>query len=93
MIDRQSEVVHRKEQFVEGNQLPAQLVVRDRRYRRADIEEKCRKAGLHVIWSRFVQAGHWDNPLEAHDPHAKEILVLCRKDAPALSGPPVSRQT
>lgn len=79
MIDRNSEVVYRKEQFAEGDQLPVQLVVRDCRYRRAEIEERCRKGGLEVIWSRFVQAGHWDKALDGRDPHAKEILVLCRK--------------
>ena len=40
MIDRKTEIVYRKEQFAEGDQLPAQLVVRDRRYRRAEIEEQ-----------------------------------------------------
>jgi 2-polyprenyl-3-methyl-5-hydroxy-6-metoxy-1,4-benzoquinol methylase len=81
MIDRKTEIVYRKEQFAEGDQLPAQLVVRDRRYRRAEIEDRCRHAGLQVIWSRFVQARHWDNALDAHDPRGKEILVLCRKPA------------
>jgi 2-polyprenyl-3-methyl-5-hydroxy-6-metoxy-1,4-benzoquinol methylase len=79
MIDRNTGVVYRKEQFTEGNELPAQLLVRDRRYRRAEIEERCREAGLEVIWSRFVQSGHWDKPLEKWDQRAKEILVLCRK--------------
>jgi hypothetical protein len=81
MIDRKTGVVYRKEQFAEGDELPAQLVIRDRRYRRAEIEGMCREAGLEMIWSRFVQAGHWDNALGAFDPRAKEILVLCKKPA------------
>jgi hypothetical protein len=56
-----------------------ELLVRDRRYRRADIEERCRQLGLEVVWSRFVQTGHWEKALDSRDPHAKEILVLCRK--------------
>jgi SAM-dependent methyltransferase len=79
LIDRKSDVVYRKEQFAEGNQLPVELLVRDRRYRRFEIEERCRAAGLDVDWALFVQAGHWEKPLDSHDPHAKEILVLCRK--------------
>ena len=81
MIDRKTEIVYRKEQFAEGDQLPAQLVVRDRRYRRAEIEDRCRAIGLQVLWSRYVQAGHWENALDAQDHRAKEILVLCRRHA------------
>jgi 2-polyprenyl-3-methyl-5-hydroxy-6-metoxy-1,4-benzoquinol methylase len=79
MIDRKTEVVYRKEQFAEGNKLPTQLVVRDRRYRRSEIEAMCEESELEVIWSRFVQAGNWENGLDAQDQHAKEILVLCGK--------------
>lgn len=79
MIDQKTEVVYRKEQFAEGNELPVQMVVRDRRYRRTDIEQKCRQTGLEVVWSRFVQTGHWEKALDACDKRAKEILVLCRK--------------
>jgi SAM-dependent methyltransferase len=79
MIDRKSDIVYRKEQFAEGNQLPVELLMRDRRYRRSEIEERCREVGLDVVWSLFAQAGHWDKALDSCDPHAKEILVLCRK--------------
>ena len=79
MIDHKSNIVYRKEQFAEGDQLPVEVLVRDRRYRRSEIEEKCREAGLDVVLSLFVQAGHWDKALDRRDSHAKEILVLCRK--------------
>jgi hypothetical protein len=79
LIDRVTGIVYRKEQFLEGNQLPSELIVRDRRYRRNEIEDMCRKVGLEIIWSRFVQSGHWEVGLEGHDDRAKEILVLCRK--------------
>ena len=82
MIDRRSEIVYRKVQFAEGNQLPVELLVRDRRYRRSEIEERCREAGLDVVWSSFVQAGNWTKALDSRDPHAKEILVLCQKPDP-----------
>jgi hypothetical protein len=79
MIDRAARVVYRKEQFAEGTELPAELLVRDRRYMRAEIEALCQTAGLDVVWSRFVRSGHWRVPLDSHHDHAKEVLVLCRK--------------
>jgi hypothetical protein len=78
MIDEMTEIVYRKEQFTRGTDLPAQLLVRDRRYRRRDIEAMCMVAGLDVVWSRYVRAGQWDLELNAEDDNAKEILLLCR---------------
>ena len=82
LIDSRTRVVYRKEQFLEGEQLPTELIVRDRRYRRNEIEDMCRQVGLEVIWSRFVQSGRWEVELEGHDSRAKEILLLCRKPFP-----------
>jgi 2-polyprenyl-3-methyl-5-hydroxy-6-metoxy-1,4-benzoquinol methylase/GNAT superfamily N-acetyltransferase len=79
MLDTETSIVYRKEQFTEGNALPAELVVRDRRYRQADIESLCRSVGLDVIWSRFVRAGRWEESLDRDSDRAKEILVFCRK--------------
>jgi 2-polyprenyl-3-methyl-5-hydroxy-6-metoxy-1,4-benzoquinol methylase/GNAT superfamily N-acetyltransferase len=75
MLDGQ--VVYRKEQFAAGTELPAEILVRDRRFRRSDIESLCSASGLRVLWSRYVQAGRWDTELGATDPKAKEILLLC----------------
>jgi 2-polyprenyl-3-methyl-5-hydroxy-6-metoxy-1,4-benzoquinol methylase/GNAT superfamily N-acetyltransferase len=79
LIDRETRVVYRKEQFVEGENLPEELLVRDRRYTQEQIESSCRQAGLEVVWSRFVRAGRWHEPLARLDDRAKEILVLCRR--------------
>jgi 2-polyprenyl-3-methyl-5-hydroxy-6-metoxy-1,4-benzoquinol methylase len=84
LVDSTTGIVYRKEQFVEGNQLPTELIVRDRRFRRAEIEEMCRSVGLEVIWSRFVQSGHWGTELDGRDGRAKEILVLCQKGFAAI---------
>lgn len=81
LVDEAEGIVYRKEQFKDGEELPVELLVRDRRYRRRDIEAMCMNAGLRVIWSRFVRAGHWDAELDRDDDHAKEILLLC--EAPA----------
>jgi hypothetical protein len=77
MIDEVTDIVYRKEQFTKGTDLPVQLLVRDRRYRRPEITAMCMKAGLTVLWSRYVRAGEWDKELGTDDDHAKEILVLC----------------
>lgn len=80
LVDVDTQVVYRKEQFVTGNALPVELIVRDRRYKRDEISMLCQNAGLKVISATFVQAGHWDNPLTATDSSSKEILVLCQKE-------------
>jgi 2-polyprenyl-3-methyl-5-hydroxy-6-metoxy-1,4-benzoquinol methylase len=77
MIDTITEIVYRNEQFHEGEDLPAQFLVRDQRYRLRDIEAMCLAAGLGVVWSRFVRAGSWDVELAPDDDKAKEILLLC----------------
>jgi len=41
MIERNTNVVYRKEQFSEGTTLTAELIVRDRRYRQGEIESLC----------------------------------------------------
>lgn len=79
LIESNTRVVYRKEQFDSGNELPMELTVRDRRYRQDEIEAMCRAADLDVIWSRFVGLGKWEEPLDATDIRAKEILVLCKK--------------
>lgn len=79
LLDPDANVIYRREQFASGGALPAEILVRDRRFSRHEIESMCRAAGLEVVWSRFVQAGRWEVELDATDPGAKEILLLCTK--------------
>jgi 2-polyprenyl-3-methyl-5-hydroxy-6-metoxy-1,4-benzoquinol methylase len=79
MMDSETKVVYRKEQFSAGFSLPAELIVRDRRYMKDDIENICKTAGLEVVWSKFIRAGHWEDPQEVDGRRAKEILVYCKK--------------
>jgi len=81
VIDENTRIVYRKDQFTEGRGLPEELLVRDRRYTQPQIENLCVQAGLDVVWSRFVRAGGWVTPLDRGDDGAKEILVLCRRKA------------
>jgi SAM-dependent methyltransferase/GNAT superfamily N-acetyltransferase len=74
-------VFYRKEQFQGGEgHLPAELVVRDRRFTPADVQELFATAGFDVIEVRAVQAGHWSRypMLEPTDAQAKELLVVAR---------------
>lgn len=79
LLDPETNVVYRREQFAAGESLPAEILVRDRRFSRDEIESMCRAADLEVVWSRFVQAGRWETELGATDQGAKEILLLCIK--------------
>jgi SAM-dependent methyltransferase/GNAT superfamily N-acetyltransferase len=79
LLDPETNVVYRREQFAAGGALPAEILVRDRRFSRDEIEGMCRAAGLEVVWSRFVQAGRWEAELGATEPGAKEILLLCTR--------------
>lgn len=79
MIDTNTNIVYRREQFSSGIQLPQELIVRDRRYTKESITLMCQNVGLEVLHSSFVQSGKWDISLSPIDPKAKEILVICRK--------------
>lgn len=79
LVDRDTKLIYRKEQFTQGQGLPEELLIRDRRYTEQQILQFCADAGLEILWSRFVRAGRWAKPLNRESKNAKEILVLCRK--------------
>lgn len=76
LVDEHTGVVYRKEQFTEGRQLPAELMVRDRRYTSESFRRLLESAGLAPVWIRHVRAGAWDR--DASPEAAKELLALCR---------------
>ena len=79
MIDTETNIVYRREQFVQGGQLPQEFIVRDVRYTKDQIEKMCESVGLKVLSSSYVQAGKWERDLHPTDPKAKEILLVCEK--------------
>ena len=79
MIDNDTNIVYRREQFNTENQLPQELIVRDYRYTKNEIEQMCIESGFEVIFSRYIQDGKWEKELKATDKKAKEILLLCKK--------------
>lgn len=54
-------IYYRKEQFDAASwRLPAELVIRDRRYSIEELANLLPRAGLEIVDLRPVQAGHWD---------------------------------
>ena len=79
LIDPDSNLVYRKEQFSGDDSLQAEYVIRDRRYTGSEVREMLESEGMTVSDIRYVQAGRWDTPLEPTDPKAKEILAVAVK--------------
>ena len=78
MIEKDTHIVYRKEQFKIGNELPQEFIVRDYRYTKDEILKMCKEVGLNVIFSKYVSAKDWQKELKPTE--AKEILILCRKE-------------
>ncbi|MCL2142790.1 MAG: GNAT family N-acetyltransferase [Methanomassiliicoccaceae archaeon] len=78
-IDTVTGLVFRKEQFHGDGKLSVEYVIRDKRYRRAELEGLIADRGFEIITCEYVQAGRWDEPLTPTDIKAKEILVVARK--------------
>ena len=78
-LDTERSLIYRKEQFDNDNGLPAEYIIRDKRYTVREISNLVEKVGFSILDARYVQAGHFDIRLEAKDIKAKEICVVCRK--------------
>ncbi|HVW94429.1 MAG TPA: class I SAM-dependent methyltransferase, partial [Mucilaginibacter sp.] len=76
LLDTESKVVYRKEEFSPGSSIPKELIVRDRRFYKQEIEDMCTSFGLEVCSSKAVNAG-WERGMELTT--GKEILLVCRK--------------
>ena len=79
LIDSKTGLVYRKEQFGDDSSLPAEYIIRDRRYTAKEMMDLVKVRGFDVIDCRYVRAGRWAEPLEATDSKAKEILLIARK--------------
>ncbi len=78
-IDTKTNLIYRKEQFSDDNNLSAEYVIRDKRYTMQQITKLLEKYSFEVIDKRYVRAGHFDDALDALDSHAKEICIVARK--------------
>ena len=80
LVDTSEHIVYRKEQFsTQRGYLPAELLVRDRRFAMKEIEGMCREVGFKDVRSKFVNAASWERDYEACDSKAKKILLICVK--------------
>lgn len=80
LLETNTGIVYRKEQFENDGQLSAEYVIRDKRYSGSEISNMLERAGFNIKEIRYVQAGRWDKPLESTDAKAKEILVIACKE-------------
>lgn len=76
LINKDDGLVYRKEQFYEDGMLSAEYLVVDKRYSMDEFEGIAKRIGLKTVEKRYVQAGHWDQSLDATDPGAKELLFV-----------------
>lgn len=80
LINKDDGLVYRKEQFTSGDDMFAEYLVTDKRYKKDEIIALVEAEGLKVEESRYVQAGHWDVALSSTDEKAKEILLIIRNE-------------
>lgn len=78
-LDTENDLIYRKEQFYGDTNLPAEYVIRDKRYRKKEIIDILIKYNFEIIDVRCVQAGHFDVELDVLDNKAKEICVVAKK--------------
>ena len=78
-IDTERNLVYRKEQFSDDQSLPAEYIIRDKRYTMKEISDLLEESKFEIVESNYVQAGKFDVPLEAKNEKAKEICIVCRK--------------
>ncbi len=79
LVDVETNIIYRKEQFKLGRDLPTELIVRDRRFYKDEIESLCQSIGFDIVWSKYVCAGDWYSSLSPTDNKAKEILLRLKK--------------
>lgn len=79
LIDIEDHIVYRKEQFENDGDLPAEYIIRDKRYTKEELTDLLERAGFLISTIIYVQAGRFENGLKATDLKAKEIFVVAKK--------------
>lgn len=60
--------------------MPVELLVKDKRFSKAEIVSLCEEVGFSIIEAKYTNASGWENDYQAEDKEAKEILLICRKE-------------
>ena len=79
LLDEKAHLVYRKEQFEFDDELSSEYIIADYRFTASELKEAFEEFGFKIIDIRFVRAGKWEQPLEATDMGAKEILMIAQK--------------
>lgn len=79
ILDSESGLIYRKEQFIEDGDLSAEYIIRDKRYRKKEIISILEEIGFIVDDVRRVRAGHFEENLSQDDDRAKELFVIARR--------------
>ena len=79
LLDEETGICYRKEQFFSEHDLPIEYIVVDRRYSMDGIKRLVESAGFIVERCYCIKAGKLEQELKPSNPDAKEILVIARK--------------
>lgn len=79
IVDTNTHLIYRKEQFSMGAGLPVELIVRDRRFTMKEIISLCKSVGFTIIEAKYINANDWRKKYVSTDKKAKEILLICKK--------------
>ena len=79
LLDESKNLVYHKEQFEQDGLLSAEYVMADYRFTQKELSVILEQQGFKILESRFVRAGHFDEPLTEADDRAKEILFVIEK--------------
>lgn len=80
LVDTETHLVYRKEQFLSGQGLPVELIVRDKRFTKDEIVSMCEEVGFSVLEVKYTNASGWEKEFTSTDVKAKEILLICKKE-------------
>ena len=80
LVDQDTGVVYRKEQFTPSQGLRSELFIQDKRYTDKSIINNLLRQGFSIVELRYVNAGRWKRSQnERVKNSAKEILVIAQK--------------
>ena len=79
LVDEKEQVVYRKEEFGLGDAMPAELIVRDRRYTIEELKGLCKRFGLTIYSCGYIRAGNFSLVDKPSGNPTKEILLIAQK--------------
>lgn len=79
LVDTDTHLIYRKEQFFSCTGLPVELIVRDKRFTMDEITSMCKSVGFSIIEAKYTNASDWNKSHPPTSSRAKEILLICQK--------------